>query len=122
MVRVLLDEGLPLRAAEWLRKSGIDAVHVREVGLASAPDAQILAAAWNERRVCVTLDHDFHSILAESAALAPSVVLIRMQQIDYVETGQLIARVLRNFEQKLEQGAAVTATRRGIRLRKLPLK
>ena len=122
MARVLLDEGLPVRAAQWLRNRGIDAIHVREAGLASAPDSQILAVARSEQRVCVTLDHDFHSILAETAATTPSVILFRMQQTDYAETGQLIDRVLRDFNQQLERGAAVTATRRGIRLRSLPLK
>lgn len=122
MAGVLLDEGLPLRTAQWLREQGIDAVHAREAGLASSPDTQILAVARYERRVCFTLDHDFHRILAETAAVEPSVVLIRMQQTDYAKTGQLIVRVLRDFAQQLERGAVVTATRRGIRLRSLPLK
>lgn len=122
MPAVLLEEGLPLRAAQWLRDNGFDAVHARELGLSSAPDDQILAAARTDRRVCFTLDHDFHAILAESNATEPSVVLIRMQQKGYAETAQLIARVLRDLEEQLETGVAVTATRRGIRLRSLPLK
>jgi predicted nuclease of predicted toxin-antitoxin system len=122
MLAALLDEGLPLRTAQWLRENGIDAVHAREIGLTSAPDAQILAAARDRRRVCFTLDHDFHGILAETAAAAPSVVLLRVQQLDYVETGRLIVRLLRDYGPQLEKGAAVTATRRGVRLRRLPLK
>jgi predicted nuclease of predicted toxin-antitoxin system len=122
MQAVLLDEGLPLRAALWLRNLGIDAVHTRELGLASAPDVQILAAALAGRRICVTLDHDFHAILAETGATMPSVLLIRMEQTGYAEIGQLILRVLREVDSQLEKGAAVTATRRGIRLRSLPLK
>jgi predicted nuclease of predicted toxin-antitoxin system len=68
------------------------------------------------------LDHDFHTILAETGAATPSVVLIRIQQTSYVETGRLIARILREIDSQLEKGAAVTATLRGIRLRTLPLK
>jgi predicted nuclease of predicted toxin-antitoxin system len=122
MLAVLLDEGLPLRAAAWLRQNGIDAVHAREVGLASASDIEILAAARAGERVCFTLDHDFHAILAESSATTPSVVLIRIQKFDYVEAGRLIARILESLSQQLEDGAAVTVTRRGVRLRALPLK
>src|SRR5258706_238325 len=122
MVRGLLDEGLPLRSAQWLRDLGIDAVHAREVGLASALDQDILAAARNDKRVCITLDHDFHTILAETAATEPSIVLLRMQQMGHVETANVISRVLGELGQQLEAGVAVTATRRGIRLRKLPLK
>ena len=77
---VLLDEGLPLRATQWLRDNGIDAVHARELGLSSAPDELVLRSARTDRRICFTLDHDFHAILAESGATEPSVVLIRMQQ------------------------------------------
>jgi predicted nuclease of predicted toxin-antitoxin system len=99
MQAALLDEGLPLRTARWLRDSGIDAVHAGEVGLASAADEQILTAARTDRRVCFTLDHDCHAILAESGATQPSVVLIRMQQKGFVEIGRLIARVLRDFDQ-----------------------
>lgn len=122
MQPVLLDEGLPLRAAQWLREFGVDAMHVRELGLASAPDTRILDTARAEQRVCVTLDHDFHAILAETGAAAPSVVLIRMQQTGYVDTGRLILRILGEVEEQLKKGAAVTATRRGIRLRSLPLR
>ena len=126
MTRVRLDEGLPLRSAQWLRDLGIDAVHAREVGLASAPDPQILAAARNDHRICITLDHDFHAILAETAATSPSVVLLRMQQLGHVETANVIARVLGELGQQLEAntggGVAVTASRRAVRLRRLPLK
>jgi predicted nuclease of predicted toxin-antitoxin system len=90
--------------------------------LASSPDAQILEAARAERRICFTLDHDFHAILAETGATTPSVVLIRVQQGGYVETGRLIALILREIGSQFENGVAVTATRRGIRLRSLPLK
>lgn len=90
--------------------------------MAAAPDEQILAASRIDRRVCFTLDHDFHAILARIGATEPSVVLIRMQQKGYVEMGKVIANVLRDLEQQLEAGVAVTATRRGVRLRSLPLK
>jgi predicted nuclease of predicted toxin-antitoxin system len=122
MTGVLLDEGLPLRAAQWLRDRGVDAVHAREAGLASAPDTRILAAARTNGRVCFTLDHDFHTILAETAATAPSVVLLRAQLTGYVAAAEFIARILHEYHPQLEAGVALTATARGVRLRHLPLK
>jgi predicted nuclease of predicted toxin-antitoxin system len=122
MARVLLDEGLPLRTAQWLRNLEIDALHAREAELTSAPDAEMLAFARNQRRACFTLDHDFHSILAETGATTPSVVLLRVQHTYYIEVGQLIVRILEDVGYEIDQGAAVTATRRGIRFRLLPLK
>ncbi|MDP9171027.1 MAG: DUF5615 family PIN-like protein, partial [Acidobacteriota bacterium] len=115
MTRVLLDEGLPLRAAQWLRDRGVDAIHTREVGLATAPDAEILTFARSERRVCITLDHDFHSILAEAAANAPSVILLRMQRVGYIETAVTIERLLQEFRSQFAEGIALTANTKGVR-------
>jgi predicted nuclease of predicted toxin-antitoxin system len=95
MASVLLDEGLPLRTAQWLRNLEIDALHAREAELTSAPDAEVLAFARNQRRACFTLDHDFHSILAETGATTRSVVLLRVQHTNYIEVGQLIVRYLK---------------------------
>jgi predicted nuclease of predicted toxin-antitoxin system len=60
MTRILLDQGLSPAAAVELRESGHDAIHVAEVGLDRAAEAEILAFA-QDGRVCVTLDHDFHT-------------------------------------------------------------
>jgi predicted nuclease of predicted toxin-antitoxin system len=60
-LRLLLDQGLPRGTVERLSERGIEAVHTADVGLASAPDASILAFAREEDRVVVTLDADFRA-------------------------------------------------------------
>jgi len=51
----LIDEIFPVTTAELLRtKYGHDAVHVAEVGLRAADDAQVAAAARAEGRAVVT--------------------------------------------------------------------
>ena len=67
-MRLLLDQGLPRSAAKFLREAGIDTVHVGEVGCADADDAAILQKAQGEKRTVVTLDADFHTLLALSRA------------------------------------------------------
>lgn len=62
----LLDEGLPVRAAVLLREDGIDAVHVTEVEALSTPDETVLELGRTTARVVVTLDADFHALLAAS--------------------------------------------------------
>ena len=55
MTAFLIDEMFPAVAAEFLRaKYGHDAVHVAEVGLQAAADAQVAAAARAEGRAVVT--------------------------------------------------------------------
>jgi Domain of unknown function (DUF5615) len=52
---VLIDEMFPMAAAEFLRTTyGHDAVHVAEVGLRAADDAQVAAVARAEGRAVVT--------------------------------------------------------------------
>ena len=122
MYKLLLDEGLPLGAAKILRFHGVDAVHAEEVQLASATDPVILQRAKEEGRVCVTLDHDFHKLLAESNAVAPSVILLRFQFLRAQTGTNLILSILEKVGPDLVSGIAATATPRGIRVRKLPLK
>ena len=55
MTRFLLDEMYPPRTPSLLREvHGHDAVHVREVGLAGAEDADVVALARAESRILVT--------------------------------------------------------------------
>jgi len=110
MRRVLLDQGLAPRAASILREDGWDAVHVFEIGMQSAADLEILDAARNSERICVTLDHDFHAHLAVARAGRPSVVLLRVQSLDAPAQAELIRSVWNFCEDALNEGAAVTAT------------
>jgi predicted nuclease of predicted toxin-antitoxin system len=73
-LRFLLYEGLSPRVLDPLRAAGHDVVHARDVGLQSAPDQVVLAAALEQGRVLLTLDTDFGALLALSGALQPSIV------------------------------------------------
>jgi predicted nuclease of predicted toxin-antitoxin system len=73
-MRLLLDQNLSLAVAATLRLRDFDAVHTREVELASASDDVILDRCRRDRRVAITRDADFHAILARTAATSPSVV------------------------------------------------
>lgn len=121
MYRVLLDQGLPRTTALVLSKAGVDAVHVGNIGLAEASDQEVLETADREDRVCFTLDADFHKLLATSQSSRPSVVRIRIEGLRAGAMAELILTVLKEAGPKLEEGAAVTVTKRAIRTRRLPL-
>jgi predicted nuclease of predicted toxin-antitoxin system len=53
-VRFLLDENLSPLLAEFLNAAGHDALHVRDVGLLTAPDRVILERARTERRILIS--------------------------------------------------------------------
>jgi predicted nuclease of predicted toxin-antitoxin system len=122
MKRILLDQGLAPHAAAILRQRGLDAAHVSEIGMERAEDIQILEKARLDESVCVTLDHDFHAHLAVTGQGRPSVVLLRVQGLDAQGQADLIRSVYVQCEGALSEGAAVSADRESIRVRRLPLR
>ena len=120
-MRLLLDQGLPRSSAEILRSKGWDIQHTGEVGLSRATDRQILEYARNERRIVITLDSDFHAILAVENLDSPSVVRIRKEGLKAPELVKLIERIWSRIGQQLDDGAIASITERAMRIRKIPL-
>ena len=120
-VKLLLDQGLPRSAAVLLREAGIDAVHVGEIGYATADDASILARGREEGRIVVTLDTDFHALLAMSGAEKPSVVRIRQEGLRGPEAARLIQKVVQGCGDDLARGVMATVQFGRVRVRRLPL-
>jgi predicted nuclease of predicted toxin-antitoxin system len=118
-MKLLLDQGLPLSTAQLLRDTGIDTIHVAEIGLSTAEDTEIVQKAVEEDRVVATLDADFHTILALNEAIVPSV--IRIERLRAQALTQLLLRVINECEEELQQGAAVSVEPNRIRIRRLPL-
>ena len=82
MIRLLLDQGLPRSAVRLLGDVGWNVVHAGDIGMARSSDSDILDYARRERRVCVTLDADFHAHLAVSGAARPSTVRARLEAVN----------------------------------------
>jgi predicted nuclease of predicted toxin-antitoxin system len=119
-VKLLLDHGLPRTAAEALGRVGFDAVHTGAIGLAKASDGDILERARREGEIVVTLDADFHALLALSNAAAPA-VSIRIEGLQGPEIAALVSRVVAVCEADLLAGAMVTVDSHRIWVRRLPL-
>ena len=121
MMKLLLDQGLPRTATAILRQSGVDAIHVGEIGAAQAADSELLDMAREQGRIIVTLDADFHALLALSGASSPSVIRVRIEGLKGDALAALLDGVLSRLAPDLEQGIAVTVQEKRIRLRRLPL-
>jgi len=78
VIALLLDNNLSPRLVPLFGAADIDAVHVRDLGLARATDDQVMATAVRLDRVIVSADTDFGQLLARTRATKPSVVLVRV--------------------------------------------
>ncbi len=76
-MNLLVDANLSPAVAAQLRDAGYDAVHVIDVGLATAIDPDIVDHAEDQGLVIVTVDTDFPMLIALRRASSPSVVLLR---------------------------------------------
>jgi len=120
-MKFLLDMGLALSTAAFLRSQGYDAVHLREEGLQRLEDEKIIYKARAEGRIILTFDLDFSRIVALSRELSPSVVTFRLKDMRPANVNRYLRLVLKRFAKQLEEGALITVTETGIRARVLPI-
>jgi len=120
-VRLVLDQGVPRDAAPLLRERGHDCTHVGELGMARASDQEILAWSREQKAIIVTLDADFHAILAVSGASGPSVIRMRRQGLNARPVVEIVDNVLSNFEFDTARGSLVTVKMNKTTCHKLPI-
>lgn len=120
-MKLLLDQGLPRSAVGYLKKIGIEATHVGEIGMSAAEDQEILAYANEQSCAVVTLDADFHALLARTSSAAPSVIRIRIEGLRAEGLTDLLKNVLEICKDDVRKGAMVSVTENAVRIRRLPL-
>jgi predicted nuclease of predicted toxin-antitoxin system len=121
-MKLLVDMNLSPRWVRVLTEAGFEAIHWSKLGLANAPDHEIMAYAEENGYVVFTNDLDFGVILAETQAERPSVVQVRVGILRPNVIGKQVAETLRQLGDELEQGAFVSIDPKKTRVRVLPLK
>lgn len=119
-MRFLIDNNLPPALALELQALGHDAVHVRELGLSSAPDRTIFDRAAADKRAIIAQDADFSALLACREVSEPSVILFRRRFKSLASVIKLLRQNLSALEPELLAGAMVVITDSRIRARRLP--
>ena len=121
-MRFLIDNALSPAVAQALNKAGHDAAHVRDYGLQTARDEEVLSRAVEEDRVVVSADTDFGTLVALRGESKPSMILYR-RQIGYLPEKQveLLLENLERIQGDLEKGAVVVFEQERIRIRPLPI-
>jgi predicted nuclease of predicted toxin-antitoxin system len=96
-IRLVLDQGVPRDAANKLHHLGYKCTHVAELGMSTTSDHEILTWSAEKGAILVTLDADFHMILAVSGMSAPSVVRIRLQGLNASAITAIIEETVSDF-------------------------
>ena len=118
----LIDNALSPQVSIGLKQAGYDSVHVRDYGMQSASDTEILARALNENRIIVSADTDFGTLLACNTENKPSFILFRGMKTRRPETHlQILLVNLPNLKEFLENGCVVVFDQNRIRVRNLPI-
>ena len=120
-IRLILDQGIPRDAAAVLREAGLTCDHVGELGLSRADDTVILELARERQAAIVTLDADFHAILAVSMAAGPSVIRLRLQGVDGARVANLVVDLVGHFAVELGRGCLITVKPRRTKCHMLPV-
>jgi predicted nuclease of predicted toxin-antitoxin system len=120
-VKFLADMGVSSTTVDALRNAGYDATHLRDEGLITLPDSEILAKANREGRIVLTFDLDFGDLLAASKGSSPSVILFRLRNQTPPAVTPRLFSVLGARAAELKQGAIVIVEEDGYRLRRLPI-
>jgi predicted nuclease of predicted toxin-antitoxin system len=120
-VSFLLDQGIARDAARILRSAGVTCEHVGEIGFSRAEDSEILALARKQGAAVVTLDSDFHTILAVSNETSPSVIRLRLQGLNGEKVAMIVANLARWYQSELSQGCMLTVKVRKTTCRMLPV-
>lgn len=121
LIKLVLDQGVPRDAAARLRDLAYECVHVGEIGMSKVPDEDILGFALARHAVVVTLDADFHAILAVSGAVGPSVIRIRIQGLRAAEIAECVRLACIRFGNELVAGSLVTVKARKTTCHTLPI-
>jgi len=121
-MKFLIDSALSPALAALLQQAGHDAVHVRSIGLQHAEDDVIFDRAAAERRILVSADADFGTLLALRSSQQPSVIQFRGEGSRKPDV--LARTLLTNLPQlvdALENGSIVTFEPARVRVRLLPI-
>ncbi len=79
MPRILIGENMPASIAEWLKKKGLNAVRLSEIGLKGAKDHDIAKYAAKHHMTILTLDIDFAHIYYTLFRGVITVIVIKAQ-------------------------------------------
>lgn len=120
-MKLLLDQGVPAEAAVLFRQHGFECWHVSEFGMQKAEDEAILSFAAEKACVVITLDADFHALVAVRGLQGPSVVRLRREGCRAEAVVAALEGVLIAHSADLISGCLISVKERRTTCHRLPV-
>lgn len=120
-LQFLLDQGIPADTVSLLQRSGYGCEHVSALGLAAAADEEILEVAVARDFVVVTLDADFHALIAVRGLHRPSVIRIRREGCKADLVASIVQSVTERFRNQIASGCLISVNERRATCHVLPI-
>ena len=117
LMRIFCDENILVETEACLRSIGHDVSSIREVGLLSASDQEILAEAIRQDRVLLTYNADFSDIRLFPLGTHAGIIRLRVSEQTAECLHPLLERALRELAGRDISGKLVTLNRTGVRIR-----
>lgn len=116
---VLLDQNVSREIISWFRarRPSWQVLHVKDLGLAEADDAEIFRNAQQKRAIIVTFDEDFADNRSFPAGSHHGVIRLRVWPTTVEETESALDRLLAEVSDAELSGALVIIDRARIRVR-----
>ncbi len=118
MIRLKLDENLPVRLVGQLGALGYDVDTVPQEDLAGETDDRVWSAAQHAGRFFITQDLDFSDIRRFVPGTHPGLLLARVPQDDQWRLCEYVTGWFRSPDASTWTGCVVVATPRKVRVRR----
>ena len=111
-MRLFLDQDVYAVTAQFLKGLGHDMVSASELGMATAPDTEILLKARQDQRILVSRDNDYGHLVFVGAQ-GPGVIRLAITPSTVVSTHRVLAKLMDEMtEDELLVSFAVVETDR----------
>ena len=105
-MKLLVDNQLPEALATFFNEHGIEAFHVRQLGLGAAQDADIWRYAKDNGFGIVSMDEDFQDF-ATRYGTPPRVVWVRLGNVRRHALLETFSQLLLSLQAELDSGTPV---------------
>lgn len=120
-MKFLLDQGLPRSLKLLLLENDYEAEYVANIDMSKSSDIEMIKFAKENGYVCITIDSDFHTIMALSGNQYPSVIRFRIEGLKAKGFLELLIKIIPEVYEQLQNGCLVSVQDEGIRYRNLPI-